>query len=373
MDREYIYSSAEEREISLIDMLFYLLSKWRSLVFAVFVGILVGGGVYLLQNGQEDQSPEMIISEEYEVLPEVLLSMEQALSYRIMYFQQRAYHQESYIIQMNPQAVYTGVLEYYLSAEEYTGLISERCQNVINNQDLTAELQEILGVKKDPQYLKELIGSSVVVSDAVSEIEGASPYSIVTFNITFMSENICVAMLQVLQEKVEMQLEECREKYGMYEYELISDFVEIRRNDSYASIQKSSMDSLNTYISGYSKLENELSSEDRSYYNTIYLPKGLQEAVGKGLRRTEEMEKLLESLKISEVQEISEIQLGYSAKSVIKWILTGIIALVVLWGAGFGLKYLFDRHIKSVRELQNIYGLHLLGNIDFVRREKKFY
>lgn len=362
MDREYVYSNGE-REISLMDLFFYLLSKWRILLLAVFAGILVGLGAYLLQSGQEDQALENMISEEYAVSPEVLASMEQALSYRLMYFQQRAYHQESYIIQMNPQAVYTGVLEYYVSSEDHTGLISERCQNLINEQALMVELQKILDTEKDPQYIKELLGCSIAVNNAVSGTEDVPSYSIITYTVAFMDENVCAAMLQALQEKAEMQLEECREKYGTFDYEVLSDFVETRKNESYASIQKSSMDSLNNYAAGYSKLENELGSRDRIYYNTIYLPNGLKNAVRNGLQKTEEIEKLLESLERSEAQDISEVPSEFSAKTAVKWTLTGIIVMIILWGGCFVLKYLFDRHVKSVRELQNIYGLRLLGNV----------
>lgn len=358
MNREYVYSNEEEREIDLVDLFFYLLGKWRILVIAVMIGILLGFGIYLMKSRREEPVPESAVSEEYEAAPEILSCMEQALSYRIMYFQQSAYHQESYIIQMNPKAVYTGVLEYYLSAGDYSGLISERCQSIINDRDLMTELQRIIGVKKDPQYLQELMECSVTVNHTAAMAENASSYSVITYTVTFADENVCTSMLQALQQKVEERLEEYQEKYGAYDYEAISDFVEIRRNNSYASEQKSSVDSLNTYISGYTKLENELGGEDRAYYDTVYLPNGLKEAVKNGLQETEELKTLLETREDQE-----ELQSQGSVKTAVKWILVGIILMIVLWGGCYVLIYLFDRHVKSARELQNVYGLRLLGNV----------
>lgn len=362
MNREYIYSNEEEREIDLVDLSFYLLGKWRILVIAVMIGLLVGFGIYLLKSRQEEPVQEGVISEEYETEPEILSCMEQALSYRIMYFQQSTYQQESYIMQMNPKAVYTGVLEYYLSAGDYTSLISERCQNIIDDQDLIAELQKILGAKENPQYLQELLGCSINVNDKTKN------NSVITYTVAFMDEDVCAAMLRTLQEKVEEGLEEYSKKYGEYDYERISDFVEIRKNDTYMSAQKNNVDSLNTYISGYTKLENELSGEDRTYYDTIYLPNGLGEAVGNGL--LQETEELRALLKIQEVQEIKEVQSKHSVQTAIKWVLTGIILMVIVWGGCYVLKYLFDRHVKSARELQNVYGLRLLGHVKLSSEKK---
>lgn len=222
MNREYVFLNEEEREIDLADMFFYLLGKWRILIIAVMVGILVGFCFYLLKSRHEEPVSGNVISEEYETTPETLSCMEQALYYRIMYFQQSVYHQESYIMQMNPKAVYTGVVEYYLSAGDYTNLISERCQNIINDQELLAELQEILGVKKDMQYLQELLGCSTTVNNTVSVAENVSPYSVVTYTVFFVDENVCAAMLEALQEKVEEEMEGYQEKYGLYDYEAIS-------------------------------------------------------------------------------------------------------------------------------------------------------
>lgn len=364
MNREYVYSNEEEREIDLADLFFYLLSKWRILVIAIMIGILVGFGMYLMKSRQEEPVSESVMSEEYEVAPETLSCMEQALSYRIMYFQQSTYHQESFIIQMNPKAVYTGVLEYYLSAGDYTSLISERCQNIINDQDLMTELQKILGVKKDTQYLHELLECSAAVNNTS---KNAVPYSVITYTVSFMDADGCTAMLQALQEKVEEQLDGYQEKYEIYDYEAISDFVEVRKIDNYALAQKTSMDSLNTYISGYTKLENELSDKDRAYYDAIYLPNGLEEAVKNGLQETDELKSLLE---IREVQEIQEIQSHVSIRMAVKWILVGIILVITLWGGYYVLRYLFDRHVKSASELQNVYGLCLLGNVSLSGEKK---
>ena len=367
MNREYVFLNEEEREIDLADMFFYLLGKWRILIIAVMVGILVGFCFYLLKSRHEEPVSGNVISEEYETTPETLSCMEQALYYRIMYFQQSVYHQESYIMQMNPKAVYTGVVEYYLSAGDYTNLISERCQNIINDQELLAELQEILGVKKDMQYLQELLGCSTTVNNTVSVAENVSPYSVVTYTVFFVDENVCAAMLEALQEKVEEEMEGYQEKYGLYDYEAISKFVEIRRIDNFASAQKTDVDSLNTYISGYTKLENELSSEDRAYYDAVYLPNGLKEAIKNGLTETDELKALLE---IQEVQEIEEVQSQRSVKMMVKWILLGIILMIVIVSGSCVLKYLFNRNVKSARELQNVYGLRLLGNV-VLSEEKK--
>ncbi len=360
MNREYAHMNEEEREIDLADLFFCLLSKWRILIIAVMIGIFVGFGIYLMKSGHEESVSENVMSEEYEAAPEVLSCMQQALSYRIMYFQQSIYQQESYIMQMNPQAVYTGVLEYYLSAGDNTALISERCQNIINDRDLITELQKVLGVQKNPQYLQELLGCSITVNNTTRMAENNTPYSIATFTVAFTDENVCNAMLQAMQEKVENELKEYQEQYGEYDYEVINDFIEIRRNEDYGLIQKNSIDGMTSYVSGYTNLESGLSGEDKTYYDTVYLPNGLKEAVINGLPETVELQTFLET---QEIQVSEEVQSQHSIKTMAKWILLGIVLMIAIWSGYYILKYLFDRHVKSARELQNVYGLCLLGNV----------
>ncbi len=141
----------DEMEIDLIDLMFYLMRQWKTLIVAIVIGALVGGGIYVVKKRSYDQSamPVQETEEEKEALddyvvdPDVKANMELAYQYRQLYWKQLEYNQKSVIMQLDPNAVYTGELKYYMTAGDDTGLISILYQNILGNRDLLTELQEV--------------------------------------------------------------------------------------------------------------------------------------------------------------------------------------------------------------------------------------
>lgn len=110
----------DEMEIDLIDLMFYLMRQWKTLILAVLVGALVGGGIYMMKKASFDQAEASSEEEEdeeesledYVVDPDVKANMELAYQYRQLYLKQLEYNQKSVVMQLDPNAVYTGELRY---------------------------------------------------------------------------------------------------------------------------------------------------------------------------------------------------------------------------------------------------------------------
>ena len=43
----------DDMEIDLVDLMFYLLKKWRSLIVAIVIGVILGAGLYVVKNYQQ--------------------------------------------------------------------------------------------------------------------------------------------------------------------------------------------------------------------------------------------------------------------------------------------------------------------------------
>ena len=55
---------------------------------------------------------------------------------------------------------------------------------------------------------------------------------------------------------------------------------------------------------------------------------------------------------------------GFSVKEIIKWLISGIVFACVCWGGCYFIRYLLDGHVKNAQELQDTYGLQLLGRVE---------
>ena len=159
----------DEMEIDLVDLMFYLMRQWKTLLLAVLVGALVGGGIYMMKKASFDQAEASSEEEEdeeesledYVVDPDVKANMELAYQYRQLYLKQLEYNQKSVVMQLDPNAVYTGELRYYMTAGDDTGLISILYQNILGDKNLLTELQEASQLDCSPSYIQELIGCSI--------------------------------------------------------------------------------------------------------------------------------------------------------------------------------------------------------------------
>lgn len=349
MKEDYCFDHNIEKEINVIDMLFYFLKQWKSFTIAIILGALLGVGIYEAKPEQKvSTETENILLEESEIDSEVIASMEQACRYRELYAKQMEYQKKSFVMQMNPNEVYTGVIEYYFSAGNVTRLVGEKCQGILYDSSLLTELKNIVGLDVEPQYLTELLSCSINMGDSAIDInEEQSPFydAVIIYTITFRDEEICSLMLEALQKQVESLLKNCQAEYKDFNFERISNYVELRVNRDYMSQQKSSADSANSYLSNYTKLESGFSDREKEYYTAVYLKEQLEE--------NEE-----DNLNVGQ-----EIQLQKSNKVMLKWAIVGIFLTMCICGGYYFIKYLVGQDVKSADEVHNMYGLHLLGHV----------
>ena len=357
----------EEMELDLIDLMFYLMRQWKTLILAVLVGALVGGGIYMMKKASFDQAEASSEEEEdeeesledYVVDPDVKANMELAYQYRQLYLKQLEYNQKSVVMQLDPNAVYTGELRYYMTAGDDTGLISILYQNILGDKNLLTELQEASQLDCSPSYIQELIGCSINTErDSLINInnvmntpgESASfveKNSVITYTVVSINEESCRKMLQILQEKVEELNKECEETYEEYEAMEVNNAVRLLTNNEYLNKQRSHIDQLSSYLSNVRGLESSFAEEDRKYYNQMYLA------------RVEEDEDDEESQELLAATE----EPAETAPSPVKWVIIGIFLMGVCWGGFYMLKYLLDKHIKTSDEIRS-YRLPLIGCLE---------
>ena len=352
----------ESVEIDLIDLMFYLLQQWKMLIVAIVIGIFIGGGIYILK--KSDPIPESSIVEEnlisaeerYEISPDETANMELAYQYRQLYRKQLEYNQKSIIMQLDPNAVYTGELKYYISAGYDTGLISILYQNILSDKNLLEELKEVSQLDCDEPYMKELINCSInqdgestininnMLDALIDSSNNVNRSSVITYTVISTSEESCDQMLQVIRERVSALNQECVETYEQFSSQEVNDAVRLVTNNDYLNKQKANIDQLNTYLSNVQRLENAFGEDALAYYNEVYLAREYE-------ADTEELPVL-------------DTNIEQGAENPVKWFAVGMFLMVVCWAAFYSLKYLLDKHVKTVEELVKVYNLPLLGHVE---------
>jgi len=347
---ENLYNSYnDEMEINLLDLMFYLLKQWKTLIVAIIIGALLGGGIYMVKK----PAPEVTVEEisEYEVDPIVQESMNVAYQYRQLYENQLDYNENSILMSLDPKEIYVGDLKYYISAGDDTEYISLLYQNMINSDDLLAELKDAGELECEEPYVKEIVtcstnrGTDSYVNNIVEEMLGTSSYiakaATISYRIIYSDRDACEAMLQVLRDEVEKIDQSCQEQYRNYELQEVHDSVMLAVDNSISKTQESNIASLNSYLNTIKNLEAAFTEDDLAYYQVEYLNQDVEDE-----------------------EKAEEVIPQPEPENPVKWLVIGVFLMCVCWGGYYLVKYLLDKRVKTSDELQDCFGLQLLGRLE---------
>ena len=369
MNEHYENYDMDEMEIDLIDFLFYLLRRWKSLVAMILLGAILGSAFYVVKTTKSSNAAV----EDYQPDANTEANMKLAAQYRKLYDQQMDYNEHSIVMQMDPNQVYEGTLTYYLAAGEQTERLAQLFTDIVNDPAVLEELKEAAGLDCKDQYVKELVSSTMsqknvnessvsgnLDNNVVDQMQVVVPTddisnTVIIYQVTYLNQETCEKMVMVLQNEVESAAQKYVDSYGEYEFDQLQNVVAATVDEKYLEKQKSSAVLMDSYLTKLATLEDTFNNMDMNYYQVKYLA--------------------TENMDIKEFQKNND---GISVKDLIKWLVIGTSGFVVIWGIYYFFKYLIDTSIKTLDEvkLMKLPIISYLGNDNtrstfLTRMEKK--
>lgn len=338
-----------EREINLLHLLCYMLERYKSLIAVLVIGVILGLGAGMLTKSHTS-TPETVEVEEQEPTEDVKQEMEIAASYRNLYEQQKEYNKNSIIMQLNPNNMYEGKVTYYLAVNGDDSMASETYTALLEDEKF---LEELAGTADmDVKYIREIINayySRSFFNEITNDTAGVLTYSVVHYN-----EGVCQLLLEQLMKQVETyQLDA-----NVYQFEKIADSLNAKANDDYIDSQNSYLSKENNYYNAVVNQEKQFTEADLAYYQTHYLNKELT-----GTDNTAEGNTAALGTDTTVVAE----------DNTVKYMLVGAIGAFFIWGMFWGVKYLFDNKIHTKEELENRYGIPVIGHVCDENKKKALY
>lgn len=348
----------DEIEINLLDLLHYILRRWRSvLVCAVLFCVLLGGfkvvkGMSTLGSADLKESQENYESqlEGYTISKEHLENQIQALTQSIQ--NKEDYYDHSVLMKLDPKTAYRGTLTFVVAdAGEVSAAETNQDLNLAINRKLNSILgsyaalvqngtilrdaQKALPSKLDQKYLAELIYTQM-------------DYQSKLLRITVLGEDepqvqsISDAIVQGLQTaSVQMSA-----SVAAHRLELLSSYV---GNDAETSIPIGMIPE-DGAISSDVSCQTSIEELQKSYTNAI----------------TDMQDQLLDcNNQLSELKEPTAPE-GNTRTSVmkegVKYGVIGFIVGAILVGFAYALQYLACGKLMNSDELNDRYGILILGD-----------
>ena len=352
------FQDDDESEISLLDLLYHILRRWRSIVlFAVLFCVLLGGfklvkGVSTLGSAdlKEEQKNYESQLEGYTISKEHLENQVKELTQSIQ--DKEDYYDHSILMKLDPKKSYKGAVTFVVTdagevpsaeANRDLSLAIDRKMNsvlgsyvaLIQNGTILRDVQNELSSKLDQKYLAELIYTQVDYQSKLLHIT-------VVGDDKQQVQTVSDGIIQGLQNASAQM----NASVASHRLELLSSYV---GNDADTSIPIGMIP------------EAGANTSDESYQTSIEeLQKNYTSSI------TDMQNQLLDcNNQLSELEE-PEPPVGASRTSVlkegIKYGIIGFVAGAFMLAFAYALQYLLCGKLMDSDELNDRYGILLLGD-----------
>lgn len=314
----------EKEEIDLVQMIQYVLQKWKILLLAGVVGLLLGGAFGAMKTGKEPA--QMDINDLN------IDQIQQYVSYHQFYEDEITRQAESIYMNMNPEAVYMANKSYYVAAQESDlNRIGLAIGSILQKQEVYDQVREKTGLTCSQRYLSELMSVWFTETEkrAIQLSDDNSNDGRIYISVSAPSEEIGEEILAVLDAQVQAvcaQIAQTAE--GGMTYEAMTQTGRTGYDGGVVSARQNGTNQLASYLSTLSNIEKNLTDDDKAYYEQVY---------------TDDWK---------------------PKNKMLKWAVLGGFAFFVLAGGWFALAFLLDGSVKGTDELEDRYGLHLLARVE---------
>ena len=308
-----------ESEISLRDLFFYILYRWRSiLLVSLILSILLGGYKYLsmqkmldsTNRAQQEQIHAEKVKNRQDIIQTWTNQIDKLENYRL----------ESVYFQLNPQAVWTASCKYLIKADPA----------VIN--------QYPEGIHQDPAD-GILAAYSMLLSEVTDE-EMIDVFGVIKPEYGYELMNV---LTDTADNTVTLQVKGPTKEYAQKGLELIKGKIDIAR------VKAQTIDAHTLLMIG----EETVLTADKELMES-------QETIDTILSR-DSLNLNTARTKLSEVE--AEDGPQNAGKQVIKFLLIGFILGMLVMICAYTVCYVFKDTVKESREISEQYNLMLLGEI----------
>ncbi|MDO4460277.1 MAG: hypothetical protein Q4C42_09440 [Clostridia bacterium] len=389
-----------EITVSIKDLFYRILSKWRVMVVFALIFAIAGGAFSYVSSykssqkaydefmaGQvEDEDTEgdkelnailNLIEETGSVLnstekKQVENAFESYKDFTEQINQIQNYLNKSVKMNLNPNAVPTMTLQYLVDNHyeavypviEYTDftedIISSYNAKILNTNTCQQILNQIEW-ETDIAYVRELISVN------------KSANNIMTIRIYAPDEATCEAIAVIIQQAIVTETPGVKKLYGDFDLSFIHKQYSLNVVSDILSTKQGYVANMNTIAQAYANVEKNLSKNQISYYDAI-VNAYLHETMKTDAESTDsksvnpEAETILDMVE-TEVEETAPVVRG---KLDIIFVILGFIGGVVIVCGVYFLIYIFGRNIRNEDDIREVFGVRVLGTVNAGEKKKLF-
>lgn len=353
-----------EREISLSNLFWKLLLGWRrwlaaGIIFAILLATFDyarDSAAYKNTMSQQEKVQQGQIAETISLTAEEQEEVETVKELQKTIAQTKNYLDNSILMNLNPYEEKVLVLQYYVDSDytynytqenkkDYTDAVVASYCNYVASGDMAAEICDQTELEISEFYLQELISS-----DSDSNSNSNSDADIFQITIVCNETEMLEQLSGVIQTVVENQTSSIANQIGSHSLKLLSTKITSQTDTELATQQKAQRDVLSAYRTQLNNLKDALTEAQLTSLNM-------------------EMQQ-------EEAEEGTEIETNVAApvspSLSVKMLILGFIVGVFLACVWIVLEVLFTSKIQESKEISDLFGVRMIGELHSENPKKKF-
>lgn len=348
----------KERDIYIKDMLFYILRKWRIILVWMVIFAVGVNGIFALKSyknmvdSQQNHSAEDVLGAlkaglTNEDVKQVEDAYESYVIYKKLLDDSIDYYNQSIKMQINPNHVATISMQYHISDASKLKDIVESYSNAILSEDVCEYINQSAGLNSKTSYISELIEFNLkeFEKNTVNIIEDSKSNAML---ITIIAPNkeVCEIIADDVEEEIQKKTSQIQEKLGNYSIEKIDRNYANKANSDLLNEQQAILMNINATRTSITNLSTNFSEAQNSYYIALI----------------EYNEDNTKSENVNNPAAFKPINI----KALFVGVFVGAF-LVMCW---YAFLYMLDGKLKSEEEIEERYGVPVIGAIRINDNEK---
>lgn len=356
----------KEREISLVDLIYEILLKWRMIiVFMVIGGLLLGGYSYLqsaktieIQKNQNSNTEQVSDEKVLEQLEETLtISEKNNVKAVLEYEEYSKYYEESILMQIDANNVPTAELIFCIETADEK---DKKTVVSIYTQLLSREITEWLiqsGMEStEATKVVELIYVANDVSNQM-DMSISGNKGTICVSVVHLHEEKSRALANQIKEFIFAKKTELETIYGAHEVSLVSESYATVMDTDILNKQRTTMLNVITGNTNADKLKQAFTSNESKYYNL--LEKGVNADAPENT--TDDTIAVPEPAVVTTFPSVS-----------IKYVVLGMVLFAFIYVFYVFVAFIINNKLRANDNLSDLFGMVQLGIVPAKENRKKF-
>lgn len=363
------YSESYEKEISLVELLFYCLKKWRWIVCSMIVIAAAAGGYKYLstvKSNQIQQEAQTLLEEDGETEPVEVVEnprvryYEQAIASNELELEQKeAYLKDSIVMQMDAYHLWAGTLSFYVDVPNeqdgnnlsslfaaYKAYVTDGrlAKQLFDAEDSVpiADLGYLLSFNRGKETIEILLnngGQSTNASNNSVNID--SEQNVFQIQVIASSEELAIAYTEKIEASVMGYSRELAGDVAVHDLKLLAAVQTEKMDEDMAAYQSSVLSSYGVLLNNLKTLKTDLKAVRDEEGDTITLGQ--------------------------------TFSLANPVSAAVKYGIVGLVLGAFLAGFVLILVYLMSGKLQSTEMFREEFGMQLLGEVKAPIGKKKLF